>query len=228
MSGLGIIAMVLLRGTKVTSRKFGNWISASDLEGAQRAGGVTLRIVGSICLVWFAGGMLWALDALQYVLPAVWFAFAAVWGGDTNEDEDGIVEEDAASRPSHDDVARTLHSLTGSANGVHLSAVAARLDIEQAVVRALLDEMEVRTRKSVKLKGVGVAVGVHRDDLPPLPSPAPSEEGSETSVAPSTCTTATATPFQIRQTESGPEVWVDNPLNPAQTVILRPAHREAS
>lgn len=226
MSGLGIIAMVLVRGTKVTFSKLGRWIAANDLEGSQRAGGVVLRLLGALCLVWFGGGMLWALDALQYVLPVLWFVCAAVWGGDVGEDE--VVEEDAASRPSHDDVARVLHSLTGDANGVHLSAVAARLEIEQPVVRALLDEMEVRVRKSVKIKNVGVAVGVHRDDLPPLPSPTPSEEGQEGGSDALTCTTATATPFQIRQTESGPEIWVDNPLNPAQTVILRPAHREAS
>lgn len=224
MSGLGIIGRVLWTGTKNTAWRLWWWQAAYDLEGRQRAGGVVLRFIGSLCIVWFGGGILWALGALPYVPPVLWFVCAAVWGGDQDE----VVEEDAASRPSHDDVARALHALTGDANGVHLSAVAARLEIEQPVVRALLDEMEV-PYKSVKIKDVGVAVGVSKKHLPPLPSPLAEEDGSPVAgSAAGQSATATATPFVIKQTEKGPEVWVDNPLNPAETHIFRPITKEAS
>jgi hypothetical protein len=173
MSGLGIIAMVLVRGTKQTGCWFGRWISANDLEGSQRAGGVVLRIFGCVALVWFVGGFLWAMGWLQYVLPMVWVVFAAINGGDADEETATAVEAD--DRPEHDDVARALHDLIGYRNGVHLASVAVRLGVEQPVVRELLDEMEVR-HKTVKIKKCecgckGVAVGVHRDHLPPLPSP---------------------------------------------------------
>lgn len=221
MSGLTIIGRVLARGSHQTVIRWWWYQAARNLTGTQRMGQVTLRALGTLCIVWFGGGVLWALGALQYVLPVVWFTCAAVWGGDL--DEETVVEEDAAARPSHDDVARALHSLTGDANGVHLSAVAARLGIEQPVVRALLDEMEV-PYKSVKIKDVGVAVGVSRKHLPPLPSPlAESESGWVAGSAAGQSATATATPLQVRQTEKGPEVWVDNPLNPGETHIFRPA-----
>lgn len=226
MNGTSIIASVLWTGTKETGRRLGCWLCASDLEGGQRAGGAVLRLMGASATVWFGGGMLYALDALPYVLPMAWFVPAAIFGGD--RDEAPVDGGDAASRPSHEDVARALHALTGDKNGVHLSAVAARLEIEQPVLRELLDEMDV-PHKSVKIKGVGVAVGVSKKDLPPSPPPlAESGSGQVAGSAAGQSATATATPFVIKQTEKGPEVWIDNPLNPAETHIFRALGKEAS
>lgn len=218
---------VFASGTKQTAIQWWWYQAARGETGGHRLGQVVLRAFGTVAIVWFAGGVMWALGVLQYVLPAIWFVAVGVFGFDPY-DEEVVDGGEAADRPSHDDVARALHALTGDRNGVHLSAVAARLDIEQPVVRELLDEMEV-PYKSVKIripgeKKPGVAVGVHKDDLPPLPSPlAESESGQVAGSAAGQSATATATPLVVKQTEKGPEVWVDNPLNPGETHIFRPA-----
>jgi hypothetical protein len=226
VSGFGIIGRVLWTGTKNTAWRIWWWQAAYALEGRQRAGGVVLRFFGSLALAWFAGGVLWVTGALPYVLPMVWFVSAGILGGDSDE---AVVDGgESAERPEHDDVARALHALTGDRNGVHLSAVAARLNVEQSIVRELLDEMEVR-HKSVKIKGVGVAVGVSKKDLPPLPSPLAEEDGSRVAgSAAGQSATATATSVEFKSTEKGVEAWIKNPLNPAETHIFRSLGQEAS
>lgn len=226
MNGFKIIGEVLWRGSGRTLYCLWWYQAARGETGTQRASQVVLRVFGTMALIWFGGGLMWALGALQYVLPMVWFVCAGILGGDSDEvTADG---GESTERPGHDDVARALHALTGDRNGVHLSAVAARLNVEQPVVRELLDEMEV-LHKSVKIKGVGVAVGVSVKDLPPLPSPL-TEEG-DSQVAGSTAgqsATATATSVEFKSTEKGVEAWIKNPLNPAETHIFRSLGQEAS
>jgi hypothetical protein len=220
MSGPKIICWVLWTGTRTTLRRLGEWQSASDLEGAQRASGVVLRAFGTLTVLWFVGGVLWALGALWYAVPMTWFTSAAILGGDTDEilGDDG--DEDAPELP----VVEALHALLGDKNGVHLSQVAEHLNVDQRSVRGFLDERGV-TCKSVKILG-SVAVGVHRDDMPPLPSPALGS-GEGVGVVPGQRATATAT-YEIHKTAEGLQAWFQDPLNPVRTHIVQLGNRETS
>ncbi|MQY13762.1 hypothetical protein SRB5_39140 [Streptomyces sp. RB5] len=99
------------------------------------------------------------------------------------------------------DVVAVVWNLIGQSKGVHLATVAQALtdagsgEVWSTVdVRQLLDDAGVPVRHSVRATGMGVAVGVHRDDLPPLPSPTPSEAPCSGVAAQVTAATATATP----------------------------------
>jgi hypothetical protein len=99
---------------------------------------------------------------------------------------DEAVESDAeqspapvtqAALPAPADAARVAAELGACGEGVHLTLIAARLaDLYPAwtrssgATRALLIEAGVRVRDGVRVGGQGRA-GVHRDDVPPLPSP---------------------------------------------------------
>jgi hypothetical protein len=96
-----------------------------------------------------------------------------------------------------DDVVELLHELLGEHNGVHLSRVAQQLANETgtpwkvADARKVLEAAGITVRHSVRVPGQGVAVGVHRRDIP---SPG-LREGARSGVAPQVRpATATATP----------------------------------
>ncbi|MDX2702169.1 hypothetical protein PV350_04820 [Streptomyces sp. PA03-6a] len=144
------------------------------------------------------------LSTWQSIPSAMWWT-CVVWAvlayrasGKPKEQPEGKTGED--DHPGPDEVLRVLHQLMADGRGLHVAAVRDHLarafpsrEWSQADVRQVLADAGIRVRHSVKVRGVGVAVGVHRDDLPPLPSPATEEAGS--GVAPQvTAATATATP----------------------------------
>lgn len=94
-------------------------------------------------------------------------------------EDDQEEEEEPVAVPSPDDMADIVAEL-GTGTGVLLTALCAQLLEEYPGtawktrdVRALLDLAEVRVREGVRVAGVGNGPGIHRDDVPPLPSPAP-------------------------------------------------------
>lgn len=74
----------------------------------------------------------------------------------------------------------------GDTQGVHLRDLLTHAQahgmfkgLEVTDLRAHLERWDIPVRKRVRVRGLGITVGIHRDDLP-APSPAPSEpEGQE-------------------------------------------------
>ncbi|MFD6421724.1 hypothetical protein [Streptomyces sp. NPDC060198] len=96
------------------------------------------------------------------------------------EPEEEADEEDAPA-PTADDMADIVREL-GTGTGVLLTGLAAQLLEEYSGhgwttkhVRALLADAGVRVREGVRVAGVGNGPGVHREDVPPPLSPAPSD-----------------------------------------------------
>lgn len=129
-----------------------------------------------------------------------------------------------------------LHEVLGAATGVHLRTLAAALTHrvggawEVADVRALCEAVGQPTRPTVRAPGGGPTVGVHRDDLLPLPRVLP--EGavvdpglplrpattSSTTAPTTTGPTTPATPT-TRRVGDLRIVAVDDPDNPARTHV---------
>jgi len=133
-----------------------------------------------------------------------------------------------------DDLAELLHELAEDRNGVHLSRVAEQLTEESDRpwstndVRTVLKAAGVPVRHSVRVAGA-VSPGVHREDLPPTPSPT-AGEGSRSPVAPQvSAATATATP-RVREFADGTRaVFTPDETNPVRTHIrwLKPGEAES-
>lgn len=79
MNGFRAMGRVLASGTKQTATRLWWWQAARDLTGTQRAGSVVLRSAGTLLIAWFAGGTLWFLGWLPWVLPSVWFVCVGIF-----------------------------------------------------------------------------------------------------------------------------------------------------
>lgn len=130
-----------------------------------------------------------AVTALSVHRQLMWVALAGVLAatyaaGRTDESADSQ-DDDHDGELAWLDPADTLdlvRELIGDRRGVLLTGIRAQLQEElpdrqwtPQDVRALLDEAGIRVRAGVRVRDVGNGPGVHRDDLPPLPSPAPEE-----------------------------------------------------
>lgn len=74
----------------------------------------------------------------------------------------------------------------GTAQGVHLRDLLAHAqahgmfeDLDVTTLRAHLERRGFPVKDRVRVRGLGVTVGIHRDDLPPLPEPLPDRGGQE-------------------------------------------------
>jgi hypothetical protein len=72
----------------------------------------------------------------------------------------------AADEVTAEDVVETLHEVANP--NVFLADFAAAFDLDTGAARALLEGHEIRVRRAVR-NGDSTGVGVHRDDVPPLP-----------------------------------------------------------
>lgn len=79
MNGFRVMGRVMWSGTANTAWRLW-WYQAAKAEtGGKRAGLVATRAAGTVAVLWFGGGTLWALGALPYVLPAGWFVAVGVF-----------------------------------------------------------------------------------------------------------------------------------------------------
>lgn len=147
------------------------------------------------------------------------------------EDDDEEVEEEpeqapAATAPTPAD-ARLAVAVLGAAGGhVALTAVTAHLASAHPLwkrsgkaVRALLQGAGVPVRGGVRVEGVSVP-GVHRDDVPPLPSPSAVAHGGVVVAGQATTTTATTPTEGLAREEFAS---IPDPDNPARTIIVHAA-----
>lgn len=97
--------------------------------------------------------------------------------GPVNEEADP--DDEPPATLDRDGLTELLHELLGERGGVHLSVLRTALrkhvpglGWDRAEALALLADAGVRVRPGVRDAGDEVREGVHRDDVPPLPSPA--------------------------------------------------------
>ncbi|MFG2589068.1 hypothetical protein [Streptomyces sp. NPDC048438] len=153
------------------------------------AGGVLVRLLLLVLAAGFIRGLPHTTDILL-TLAATWAVTSIVAGfaialseRPTDSKEEKQDQEQAGPDPAdtltRDDVAPLLHGLLQDTGGVHLKALSKVLPARPkrapwatGDVRALLGRVGIRVRDGVRVPGVGGREGVHRDDVPPLPSPA--------------------------------------------------------
>jgi hypothetical protein len=179
-----------------TAARTAAWVARArrdDLSGWRASLGCWLRIL----LLTFGMYLLWrivrALPALMWLLSAAWTA--AAWRAGrpvTDECADDPAEaptEQPDGAPRGDVRAATLEWIwqqIGDRQGVHLRDLLAHAQahgmfegLEVGEFRAHLERWEIPVRARVRVRGLGVTVGIHRDDLPAPLSPSPEAAPSE-------------------------------------------------
>lgn len=137
-----------------------------------------LAVAGSLLLTSMA---LYAWPAYVALGALLLAAYSAGDDGETAEGQEDETEKEEESEEdpfaySPEDVVEMVWELIGDRNGVLLSQIREQLQAETGIVwssqdvRALLAEASVPVRPGVRVRGVGNSTGVHRDDVPPLPS----------------------------------------------------------
>lgn len=145
---------------------------------------VVLALIGSIGITALAlhTWLMWI--ATPGVLLALHQAGRTGQPEDDAEDQEDDDQEAEVPEPlTNEEFLDLLHKANSAGRGVLLATLRTFLEEyepgiswEIADVRVLCDAAGVPMRQSVRVPGVGVSVGVHRDDIPPAP-PAPSERG---------------------------------------------------
>ncbi|MBW5252985.1 hypothetical protein JGS39_29095 [Streptomyces sp. P01-B04] len=160
-----------------------------DLDGAAAEYGVWGR--GIALLV--GGGVVWKLvDAAPVLLvPAagIW-VLAALYAKEPPEpveksEEEGE-QEGEGEAPVEPPVIALVRAEIGAEKGVHLGVLYPAMrgglpgaeEAPDEALRQLLREHQIPTRRSVRAGGISGRSGVHRDDLPPLPSKELSKSGA--------------------------------------------------
>lgn len=182
----------LADGSALLARRIGarlaNWVSKSrrtDLTGWKAAAGPLLRLVLLGAAAWFAYRLLRALPWLMWAITAgwCWAAFAA-----TRQPKEHAPEEAPAHAPGevHAAVLDWVRQAIGDRQGVHLRDLLTNAQhhgicegMELTDFRATLEDRGVPVRRRVRVRGQGVTVGVHRDDLPAPSGPSPESEPQE-------------------------------------------------
>lgn len=175
MKALSNAAERLAKGSGTLGLRIGRGIT-EWLKAGKTVGDFLIRIAFLALPLWILWTLVMAARSLLWLVAAIWCiaAYRAVPGPAKSEaGADGL---------DRDDVVELLWELTGDRRGVHLATIAEQLTRETADrnwsvadVRKLLKAVEIPTRHSVRVSGIGVAVGVHRQDLPGSPSPTASE-----------------------------------------------------
>ncbi|WP_406202626.1 hypothetical protein OG331_31855 [Streptomyces sp. NBC_01017] len=166
-----------------------------DLEGWRAALGPLFRLVvvgalgyGAWALVRRFPWLLWLL--LAGLVAAAWKSTHKRPAEDVDEPaEDELAEQSPEERRAAAEQAFVEYVVAsiGEAKGVHLSTLAEGLDKPGllpgwgvAEVRAQLGALNIPCRRSVKVRDAAgkwaVAWGVHRDDIPALNTPTPTED----------------------------------------------------
>lgn len=129
----------------------------------------------------------------RFVVPGAVIAWcvAAWWIAPPVDIPDAV--EDAEPEPAAGDPQDVYEATLewvwqriGDAQGVHLRDLLAHAQahgmfegLEVTDLRAHLERRGIPVQKRVRVRGLGVTVGIHRDDLPAPSQPLPDEEGQE-------------------------------------------------
>ncbi|WP_430376712.1 hypothetical protein [Streptomyces sp. B1-3] len=194
---------------------------AEWLKAGEKVSDFVIRLVFLVIPVAIVWSVFRASTASMWGFTALWCVAAWRAARPAQEKSEG---KEPALHP--DDLADLLWELVGDRKGVHLAQVAQQLAKETGRtwsvkdVRQLLEAAGIPTRHSVRVPGLGVAVGVHRQDIPGSPSPAPqspSPGGVEQQVNPAT---ATATTPYVRDLGGGATgTFTPDPDQPNRTHV---------
>jgi hypothetical protein len=197
MTGRWLFAARVGIGTRRLARQLAIWLAAADLAGRARAGTVLSRALGLVAVVWFVGGMLWALGTPPWAVVPIWL----VWSLGASYQAEPAAEHSSAPVPAGKGkpdagkleraiLLNALDEITAGKTGAHLWPTlyeglrAARPkqfgDLEDKHLRALLAVHQVPV-KTVTAGGIRGRKGVRRADLEtlltPTPPPAPAPSG---------------------------------------------------
>ncbi|WP_432247696.1 hypothetical protein ACRAR1_07045 [Streptomyces sanyensis] len=166
----------LWTGSTLISGALGEWIRHGPLPriiGLLLAAGFlyglphTHRILATLALAWIALALLLAHRATPRPAPAK-----------TPEQPATQAPAQSPADVDLDTLTRHLHALLQPEGGVHLQALgkalgqtAGKPPVPTKDVRALCARHGVRVRAGVRVPGAGGREGIHRDDIPPLPTP---------------------------------------------------------
>lgn len=131
----------------------------------------------------------------RFAIPGALLAWcvAACWAAPPAKTASRPVSEAAVEQPpssAPDDVyAATLEWIrqqVGDRQGVHLrdllehaQAHGMFTDLQVSDLRTHLERWRIPVRNKVRVRGLGVTVGIYRDDLPPLPEALPDPDGPD-------------------------------------------------
>lgn len=173
-TGRWIIVPRITTGTRRMGTGLRRWLAGHGLKGAARARGVAGRIVGTLFIAWFLGGMLWALGTPPWAVVPLWLIAALVASYRDAADATTAKAGPTQAIPPEAFV-ELLHDLAQGGN-VHLAKVREQLTAETGrpwTAQAVTDLCRAAgiPTKQVRVPGATPAVttGVHRADIPPLP-----------------------------------------------------------
>ncbi|MEU9777449.1 hypothetical protein [Streptomyces sp. NPDC047968] len=170
------VLAALWTGSTLISGALGEWIRHGPLPriiGLLLAAGFlyglphTRRILATLALAWIALALLLAHRATPRPTPAK-----------TPEQPAAQAPEQSPADVDLDTLTRHLHALLQPEGGVHLQALgkalgqtAGKPPVPTKDVRALCARHSIRVRAGVRVPEAGGREGIHRDDIPPLPTP---------------------------------------------------------
>jgi hypothetical protein len=160
-----------------------------DLTGWRAVLGVFARLAVLVFGVYLAARIVRALPALMWLLTAAWTA--AAWRAGKPRTEASEDAEESSPAPASDDVREAtlewIWQRIGDAQGVHLRDLLTHAqehgmfeDLDVTSLRAHLKRWDIPVRNRCRVRGLGVTVGIHRDDLKTHSSPSPNPGPQET------------------------------------------------
>lgn len=163
-----------ITGSNHLLRTYGQWLTPG--EWRQTAA----RAAGSACTGLFVGSMTYGSPGILWPLTG-WWAVAGWRAGRHAEAGDEQPDDDTVEMTA-DDITALIRTLVGDAKGVLLTGVRDHLEHLAPAgwttkdVRELLTDCEIPVRPGVRTPA-GNGPGIHRDDLPPLPTTPPPPVG---------------------------------------------------
>ena len=185
------VADRIARGASLVARRrataLADWVRAGrrdDLTGWRAALGPLARLAVLAVAAWILYSLVRALPWLMWILVAIGLRVAWRAGKQTpvaGAGEDSVRASERSPEETREAIHTWVRAAIGERQGVHLRDLLTNAQqhhmfegLEMADFRTHLERWEVPVRKRVRVRGLGVTVGIHRDDLP-APAGTPSE-----------------------------------------------------
>ncbi|MFB8772115.1 hypothetical protein [Streptomyces broussonetiae] len=192
MSRLARPADRLAAGSRIVGRRLAARAAAwcararrDDLTGWRAVLGILLRVLLLAFGTYLLARIVRAVPALMWALSAGWTVAAWRAGKTPARPSDDKAPEEPPRHAPDDVRAATVEWIwqrIGDTQGVHLRDLLAHAhahgmfeDLDVATFRTHLERWGIPVRARVRVRGLGVTVGIHRDDLTPPPSPSPAD-----------------------------------------------------
>ncbi len=191
MTRLARAADRIARGSSLYARRLAAGAAAwcargrrHDLPGWRGALGVFARLALLVFGVYLLARVVRAVPALMWALTGWWTL--ASWRAE--KPSPTVIEEAGEQPPVHssDDVRNAtlewVWRLIGDTQGVHLRDLLSHAhahglltEVDLPAFRGHLERWGIPVRKRVRVRGQGVTVGIHRDDLQPPATTSPTQ-----------------------------------------------------